>query len=410
MIPKNVFFINNLFLNNKDSLIYFAFDKTDSIYFNGNIVNNAIRQSLKKGFRKTNITAEDYEGIDFPMLAANEPIPAVPDSIRKLASNRLAKGFPYGSGCSIAILSSVGFTKFLEMEGERKKVLRNEKRSKQNFIISDCKSTAEILQQLQNKEPNIIIHLTGTQYSFDQPLNINKNIIFTSANKPLQLISNAESKLPFAFQLQGGAQLVIRDTKLDLSKLNASTFIMTDTSGPSEHLNFILNNATIENFNSKNGFLFYAAKNSMADSVVIRDSYFKNNSTTLFDFTSETEKKGICVVESLTLSNNHFEKQDGTILDMLRSGVDESTLGPLLVFNNNEIKESNTDSKAIIHLTGTQQSILSNNKFIHSNPSGITIQYMDFTRANHTLQKNNFEASGTVLRNKYVLEEDNMVR
>lgn len=410
MIPKNVFFINNLFLNNSDSLIYFAFDKTDSIYFNGNLVNNSIRQQLKKGFTKTNMSTEDFDGIGFPVLPENVPAPPVSDSIRKLASKRLVKGFPYGSGCSVAILSSNGYANFVELYGDRKKAARIEKRSTQNYILSDCKSTAEILLQLQNKEPNIIIHLTGTQYNFDQPLAIKKSIIFTAVNKSVQFLSNEGTKLPFAIQLLGGGQLVIRDAKIDMGKLNASTFIMTDTSGPAEHVNFAMNNVTIENFKGGNGFFFYASKSSMADSVVIRNSFFKNNTATLFDFCSETEKKGICTVESLTISNNHFENQDGTILDMLRNGVDESTLGPLLVFDKNEIKDSKAGSKAIIQLTGTQQSYLTNNSFIKTNPSGTLIQYIDYTRASHILQRNKFDASGNVVRNKYVVEENNIVQ
>ncbi len=94
MIPKNVYFLNNLFLNNIDSLVYFAFDSTDSIYFNGNIVSNNIRQSLKKGFTKTAINSTLKDEITFPVLQAHEPINGVPDSIRKLSVSRLTKGFP----------------------------------------------------------------------------------------------------------------------------------------------------------------------------------------------------------------------------------------------------------------------------------------------------------------------------
>jgi len=64
----------------------------------------------------------------------------------------------------------------------------------------------------------------------------------------------------------------------------------------------------------------------------------------------------------------------------------------------------------MLHLVGTQQSILSNNKFVNTNVSGTTIQYIDFTRANHILQKNSFEGSGTVARNKYVVEEGNLFK
>ncbi len=299
------------------------------------------------------------------------------------------------------------------MEGtvERKKVAGTEKKLTRKYIQVDCKTFADIRQQLQNKEPNIFIHLTGTEYYFDQPLNISKNIIVATDNKSLQFISTDEKKtLPFAIQIQGGAQLEIRDTKLDLSKLNTNTFIITDTSGPSHHVNFVVNNSTIEHLNSKNGYFFYVAKSSMADSVIVRNSVFRNNTATLFDFSSEFEKKGICVVESINISNNRFEHQDGTILDMLRNGVDESTLGPLLIFSNNQVDASGAEGKAMLQLIGTQQSLLSNNNFTKTNPSGILIRYIDYTRASHMLQKNIFSHSGTIVRNKYVVEENDIVQ
>ena len=341
MIPKNVYFLNNLFMNNRDSLIYFAFDKTDSIYFSGNIVSNSIRQTLKPGFSKTTINADLKEEIMFPELKSNEPINSIPDSIRKLSAARLVKGFPYGSGCSENLLSIPAYANFLEGFSERKKAIRADQRLNQKYAQVDCKTMAEIQSQLKNQEHNIIVHLTGTQYYFDQPLNIGKNIILTSDNKSIQLISADEKKsLPFAIQLLGGSQLNFRNIKLNLNKLNVTVFIVTDTAGPSDHVNFGMNNVSVENLNSRKGFFFYASKSSMADSVIVTNSIFRNNVASLFDFTSEVEKKGICTVERMNISNNRFENQQGTLLDMLRNGVDESTLGPLLIFSNNQVDGS----------------------------------------------------------------------
>jgi hypothetical protein len=53
--PSNVYFFNNTFYNNRDSLIYHVYDNISGISFANNIVSKAVPQPLTKGFTKTSL-------------------------------------------------------------------------------------------------------------------------------------------------------------------------------------------------------------------------------------------------------------------------------------------------------------------------------------------------------------------
>jgi poly(beta-D-mannuronate) lyase len=82
--PKNVQFLNNVFINTKDSLLYHEYDDIAGIKFSGNMVSKTIHQPLASGFIKTASKVTMQDGVLFPAYRksqANE----VPDSLQKAA-------------------------------------------------------------------------------------------------------------------------------------------------------------------------------------------------------------------------------------------------------------------------------------------------------------------------------------
>ena len=177
----------------------------------------------------------------------------------------------------------------------------------------------------------------------------------------------------FLFHLNGGASLNIQNSILDLMEVASETFITTDTSSNSSHSNFQIQNSTV--LNSANCF-FYAAKTSVCDSIIIDKSNFTSNNGVIFNLQQEDDKKGYYPVEKIIITNSNFTKLNGQIVTLLRSGRDESTMGPKFIYTYNKVVECNTAaSDGLITLNGVQFSNIEKNIFEKSNAKKKVIIY-----------------------------------
>jgi poly(beta-D-mannuronate) lyase len=151
-----------------------------------------------------------------------------------------------------------------------------------------------------------------------------------------------------------------------------------------------------------NGTFFKAAKSSLLDSIIISNCVWSNGKGLLFNLNEESDKKGYYNVEKMKLSNNTIVNHNGSLLTILRSGKDESTLGPLVQIENNQFNHIASGNLPFILLNGVQESLIKNNNFNDCNASGNSIEYKDEVRAAHVLIKNKLEHSGIILKNDYV--------
>ncbi len=195
----------------------------------------------------------------------------------------------------------------------------------------------------------------------------------------------------------------MKDLQLDLSHVAATTFLSTDTSGSSSHTSIHVSGAAFRNYT---GRFFNAAKSSVADSIIIRNNTFASNKGTLLDFSNETDKKGYYNVEKLVFNNNTVTDHQGQLLTMLRGGNDESTMGPTVYFNNNNISNSQSAKNPLIHFYGTQYSTVTNNSMTNTNPAGTVLLYEDVVKAKHLLQNNSVIGSGKIVTNQWEVKGD----
>ena len=139
--------------------------------------------------------------------------------------------------------------------------------------------------------------------------------------------------------------------------------------------------------------------------MVVKNSTFTGFNGTLFNFGNENDNKGYYNVEHLMMKNNTFENGIGQLLTMLRSGKDESTMGPFLYFKNNIVRNVNSSNNTpLINLFGTQNSWITNNTISNANNGKQLVIYEDVVKAKHIIENNNIKASGSITKNKYVLE------
>jgi poly(beta-D-mannuronate) lyase len=269
----------------------------------------------------------------------------------------------------------------------------------------NCGTAASIIEQLKkNDGSRLTINLTATNYNFTEALFTMQDVTFTSKQKtPIKF---NYSNTSFLVQVKAGSTFTLKNIDLDLAGVH--DFIITDTSGSSNHSNFAIRNSDFANLN---GTFFTAAKSSVADSIVISNCTFSNNKGSLFRFDNETTNKGLYNVEILKISNNKFLNGSGQILNMLRGGNDESTMGPYLIFSKNIVENYlSADTDGLIHLFGSQRSAIEKNNFKNCNPGKTLIKYDDLVRAVHYLRNNNLLKSGAIITNKFVSDTNNVIQ
>jgi poly(beta-D-mannuronate) lyase len=388
--PKDVYFLNNEFNNQRDSLIYNAYDDISGISFYNNQVTANLKQTLANGFDKSGKTGVFNK--------------AAFDSLYKESKTRLLS--PLSSKAGYADMN-----KFPEKEKNARAncgaawfaTLSREKDPASKTI--NCATAAAIEEALEkNSNTKLTINLTGSAYEFKSPLFFSQDVIITSTQKTAIGFSAAGGQV--LIQVKAGNTLTVKNVNLNLA--GVADFISTDISGSSNHSNFIISNSHFVNLK---GNFFTAAKYSVADSIIVYNNTFTNCAGTLFSFTAETDNKGLYNVEKFKISNNRFISSKGQILNMLRGGNDESTMGPDLIFNKNIITNCSTaNGSPLIHNFGTQLTLIEKNIFTNSNAGKILIQYEDLVRSVHRLRNNTIAGSGSIDANKFVISSNNLIK
>ncbi len=403
--PYNVQFINNLFFNTRDNQLYNAYDNISGISFAGNLVSNSIAQQLSDGFTKTSFTAKNAGDIIVPDAGITALAP-IPDSLQTLAIARLTSPFSPKQGLRDASL--------LQKNIDNAAGCGARWFSKKSPVIKqlnvNCKNATEVIQCLETThDKRLTINLTGSEYLFSSPININTDVLITSSKKQTIRFTLPVYNATYFIKLKAGSMLTLKNLNLDLASATINhTFITTDTSGNSNHSNFSMYNCSI--INCKNTF-FTAAKSSLADSIIINNCSFSNGSGAIFSFTEETDKKGYYNVEQLKITNSFFSNNKGQLLSLLRSGKDESTMGPLLVFSQNKVQNCSIENDAaLLHIAGVQRSLVEKNNFTGSNTNKKLIIFEDWVRAVHVYSNNTLINSGKAVTNSYTKSLNNSTR
>lgn len=398
-IPKYVYFFDNAFYKPLGNIVYFSHDKTDSMFFNNNAV-HGLDSSLPAGFEKMNFSTSSFNSIIYPTASGR----AIPNSVAMDAIS--LKAFPVPELPEVIGTESIDHLKKLlsTQTGILWKLETVKLLPARNIVCRDGASLQKALATIYKEQ--VTIQLTGNIYELNQPLYINGNIRLRQTNK--NSIRFKTGQMSSVFVLTGGYQLILESIKADLSGIKADHFIMTDTTGTVHHSSLICARSTFtgqKNVIPASSFIF-SSKSTFQDSIIIRDCNFVNNQFTIVTANSEKDDQGIYNTEKIRLINNRIIKHAGIVLDLYRGGTDESTLGPDLVFTKNILQDCNSD-QPLLKLTGIQKTNISNNQFLNSNRNKQVIYFKDKVRANHILQNNVLQSSGTMEVNEYVKQYGN---
>lgn len=257
------------------------------------------------------------------------------------------------------------------------------------------------------KNEKVIIRLSGKEYTLDRPFAISNQIVF-KGNHANPITINT-GKILSAFVINGNGHLTLEGVNINGSGVQATHFISSDTSGSSHHYNLLINGCTISGLDRNNGCedLFHAFKSMVADSIVIRNSYFSGNNAGHIIMNEEKNDRGYYNAEKIILHKNTFTAVRGMLLDIYRGGNDESTLGPKLSVTGNTFTNcSDVAGRPFIQLTGVQKTKFINNIFRDCFPGNTLFVYKDIVRAEHLLENNTFSGSGDIQPNEFVVNRD----
>ena len=394
--PKNVYFFNNLFYTNRDTSLCNILSETDSIYFVNNIISNHFSNPGLPGFKKKNIVTQQSGKFVFPFFKMSKVENNLPGNIQGLEHTRLQKGFPKTIGCYNLEYFKTIFNQSKKMGIQWKAPLAKELKAESTFY--NCKDAASLYACLQENKINNYIQLTGPVYEFDKPVVINQNTFIKGQASKITFTSTG--KLASLFEIKAGKQLQLKNINTDAKSLTANNFISTDSGGSCVHFSLQISNCKFYNLE---GYSFLnAAKNSYADEIVIDRSVFFAVKCSLFNLKDELDYRGLYNAEKISISNCLLNNINGTLLNVTRSGMDESTMGPKLFFTNNKIQNCSAETE-LVKLTGVQQSSVYNNIFINCNPNKVVVSYSDKVSAVHLQQNNDLQNSGTIITNEFVI-------
>jgi poly(beta-D-mannuronate) lyase len=402
--PQNVHFFNNLFYTTKDSILYKANDSIDGFIFNNNRVSNSITQVLPQGFGKEFIHLQKLDNMGFPVVNKKNAN-TLSDSLKKamqdngITISEKEIGYHYLANFKRTWMTAISSTgaKWTTGNASIKNVVKT----------VYCNNATEVLVAL-NGNSNTIVNLTGKEYLFTSPLSINTNIVFTTTQKEAITFIYTGADTTFFIKLVAGYCFSIQNIKLEITNVATNSFISTDTSGNSNHSTFSLYNCSI---NGAKQVFFTAAKSSVCDSIMVKQSSFTNCNGSIFKLDSEDDKKGYYNVEKMVIEHTNFTNGNGQLLSLLRTGNDESTMGPKLIFINNKMNNCSTlNNTALISNYGVQYSAIQNNSFINCNKGKILVQYIDIVRARHLCTNNKLVQSGTLSTNKFTVLLDNSLQ
>lgn len=398
--PANVFLVNNTFYNTEDSLVYKTYDDTGGFIFAGNTVSRQLKQAVTTGFVKTTLIAAPAAGAALPRPATAFSY-TLPDSILQAARQRL--GHPLSSKNYFSDEALLKKIRANALNGCGAGWFKKTAGTKPAAPVRvTCSNVEAVYRQLEKNEP-VIIYLTGKEYSLTRPFRIGHYVRFTGVAD--SAISITTPGILSVFTIAGKGSLVIDNLAFEGQAVKAAHFISGDTAGSSDHYNLFVRNCTISNLRSAS--FFHASKSMIADSIIIRSSSFINNRGGWLLMNEEKDDKGYYNAEKIVISNNYFDTQSGPLLDIYRGGNDESTLGPQLLFTGNTLTNCSAgNGNALIRLTGVQYSNLFKNRFSRCASDGILIAYKDIVRADHRLNGNEFQDSGTIQKNKFVTGQE----
>lgn len=347
--PKDSYFKKNLFVktneNHSEKSSFSIFDDISGIIFSDNVSSEVAHKKITAGIEKIEVKLKrEKSGLLYP-------------------TNKKLKSYGASSQLKPTKKSSTGPSWY------SKKPLV--KPFDSGITIQVKASENAIFNAVKNASDGDTLVLASGDYVESKIIQVNKTITIKAKAALSAKVSFERSTL---FE-------IIDDGSLKLDGLiisgknspdsSGNTLIRTAKWGMQKNYRLVISNNIIKDLAINHSFhLFDSGSRAFADSITVQNNQFSNITGDLFRLNKEQDDLGIYNAEYLTIRNNRIDNVKGALVNLYRGGKDESTFGPHLFFDNNEVVNSSqgkrNKSSATIKLHGVQVADIKNNSFSDS--------------------------------------------
>ena len=267
-----------------------------------------------------------------------------------------------------------------------------------------AKDSKTIVQAISKLNDGDIIELTDTGfYSVEEEIVVTKSITIRALSnlksKPI-FVNGGDKTLPAFITIANGATLKVSGIVFKGAYGSAGDVrcgIRSTEMPMNKPYKAYIDSCEFYDYNESSFAGFRGSKSTLADSLVITNSLFRNISGSGINLAEERDDKGIYGAEYTVVKNSVFTNILGSAINVYRGGNDESTLGPFVTIEHCTINEvDNREQGAAIKLLGAQYARVLNTNFVNSGQGGRAIEFKEFRWDNILVDNCNFYNSGKV--------------
>lgn len=372
--PQNVVFANNLFADSKNE-IYQDDNKDGGIILKDNGIINPQNNTLPLGFSSAKATEIKKGAFSFPY---HKNFGA---DIKKL--NFVSKDETGASWYQPEIKKPERANQSFEIQSAQSNQLNL---TLQKMIAGDTLVIAE--EGYIRMTESLII---------DKPINIIAKVDLKT--KPILVNTSFKSLNAFIIIKNGGELnvkgLAFKGAFESFSDVRAG---IASTDEPmNKHYKVNIDHCEFYDFNESSFSGFKGSKSTLADSLIITNSLFRNISGSGVNLGEEREDKGIYGAEYTIIKNCVFTNILGSAINVYRGGNDESTLGPFVTIDQCTFNEvENREQGTVLRLIGAQHASVTNSIFSNSGQGGRSIEFREYRWDNIKVDYCNFYQAGKV--------------
>lgn len=346
-IPVNSQFENNLLFNENKQTPFALFDDISGIKFSSNLANHSVLKPLDYGFNIKEFNLErSANGLLYPKINNSNKFGAPADLEPTKKEDTGPKWYKKSE---------------IEYSFDQGKVI-------------EVKASGDALFEAVKKSKNgDTLVLESGDYAVRKIIKINKALTIKAKEVHAARLTFSRSTL---FEIVDGGSLKINGLMISGTTspdTSGNSLVRTAKWGMLKNYRLIMTNNKVENLNVNHSFhLFDAGFRSFAKLIYAANNTITNVTGDIFRLHKETDDLGIYNVEFLSIKNNHFSQIQGALVNLYRGGTDESTFGPQLYFEKNQVsdlgKGKRNKSKASLKLHGVQVTDIESNEFENTMP------------------------------------------
>ena len=346
-IPQNTLVSNNIFYHENKEDLFTVYDDISGISFKDNILSENAKPIIESGFQNAKlIFKRDENGLLMPQEAIGKGKGMTPTEGRATPENTGVSWYPriedevfLGTGKTISVKA-----------GEN-----------------------TLYEAIQNTSYGDILELEAGNYVVEKSIDLTHPISIVSKSSEKPTIQFYRTSL---FNIENGGSLALKNVIIDGSEApdaHGNTVIRTSRYSMNRNYKLFIEDCDFKDLDINHTFdVLRVYKNTFADSIVLRNSTFANVDGNVLALDKETDDIGIYNVENVVVENCSFNDISGIVLHLHRGGRDESTFGPMLVFENSTLenvgKGKRNKADASISLHGVQVAYIQNTQFSDCEP------------------------------------------